>query len=35
VAYYLRTQGFDACNLTGGITQWCVQGGEVEVRTTL
>jgi len=35
VAYYLRTEGLDACNLTGGITQWHVQGGEVEVHTTL
>ena len=33
VAYYLREQGFDAYNLTGGITQWHIQGGEVEVST--
>jgi len=33
VAYYLREQGFDAYNLTGGITQWHIQGGEVEVTT--
>ncbi len=33
VAYYLRQQGFDAYNLTGGITQWHIQGGEVEVAT--
>lgn len=33
VTYYLREQGFDAYNLTGGITQWHIQGGEVEVRT--
>lgn len=33
VAYYLREQGFDAGNLTGGITQWRIQGGEVEVAT--
>lgn len=33
VAYYLREQGFDAYNLTGGITQWHIQGGDVEVRT--
>jgi len=33
VTYYLREQGFDAYNLTGGITQWHIQGGEVEVAT--
>ena len=33
VAYYLREQGFDAYNLTGGITQWHIQGGDVEVKT--
>jgi rhodanese-related sulfurtransferase len=32
VAYYLREKGFDAYNLTGGITQWRIQGGAVEVR---
>lgn len=32
VAHYLREQGFDASNLTGGITQWHIQGGEVEVQ---
>lgn len=31
VAYYLREQGRDAYNLTGGITQWHIAGGEVEV----
>jgi len=31
VAYYLREQGFDAYNLSGGITKWHIQGGEVEV----
>lgn len=34
VAHYLREQGFDAYNLTGGITQWHIQGGAVEVRPT-
>lgn len=33
VAYYLREQGFDAYNMTGGVTQWHIQGGEVEVTT--
>lgn len=32
VAHYLREHGFDASNLTGGITQWHIQGGEVEVQ---
>jgi len=35
VTYFLRQQGFDAYNLVGGITQWHIQGGEVETRTTL
>jgi len=30
VTHYLREQGYDAINLKGGITQWHVQGGEVE-----
>ncbi len=29
VTHFLREQGFDANNVTGGITQWHVQGGEV------
>ncbi len=33
VTYFLRERGFDARNLTGGITQWHIQGGAVEVRT--
>lgn len=33
VTYFLRERGFDARNLTGGITQWHIQGGPVEVRT--
>ena len=33
VTYFLRERGFDARNLTGGITQWHIQGGSVEVRT--
>jgi rhodanese-related sulfurtransferase len=33
VAYFLREKGFDAYNLPGGITQWHIQGGDVEVRT--
>jgi rhodanese-related sulfurtransferase len=32
VAHYLREQGFDAYNMTGGITQWHIAGGPVEVR---
>ena len=34
VTHFLRAQGFDAYNLIGGITQWHIQGGEVEVRTS-
>jgi rhodanese-related sulfurtransferase len=30
VTHYLREQGYNALNLKGGITQWHVQGGEVE-----
>lgn len=30
VTAYLREQGFDAHNLTGGITRWRIEGGEVE-----
>lgn len=33
VTYFLGQQGFDAYNLIGGITQWHIQGGEVEVRS--
>jgi rhodanese-related sulfurtransferase len=33
VTHFLREQGFDAYNLAGGITQWHIQGGPVEVRT--
>lgn len=33
VTHFLCTQGFDAYNLIGGITQWHIQGGPVEVRT--
>lgn len=33
VTHYLLEQGFDARNLTGGITRWHQQGGEVVVRT--
>jgi rhodanese-related sulfurtransferase len=32
VAHYLREQGYDAYNMTGGITQWHIAGGPVEVR---
>lgn len=32
VAHYLREQGFDAYNMTGGITQWHIAGLPVEVR---
>jgi rhodanese-related sulfurtransferase len=32
VAHYLREQGFDARNLTGGITRWHIEGLPVEVR---
>ena len=34
VTHFLRAQGLDAYNLIGGITQWHIQGGEVEVRTS-
>lgn len=30
VTYFLRQQGIEAFNLAGGITQWHIQGGEVE-----
>ena len=30
VTYFLREQGFAASNLTGGITQWHIQGGPIE-----
>jgi len=30
VTAYLREQGFDAFNLTGGITRWRMQGGDEE-----
>lgn len=30
VAHFLRQQGWEAFNLAGGITQWHIQGGEVE-----
>lgn len=33
VTHFLREQGFDASNITGGITQWHVQGGDVVVQT--
>ena len=33
VTHYLLEQGFDAQNLTGGITRWHQRGGEVVVRT--
>ena len=33
VTHFLREQGFNANNVTGGITQWHVQGGEVVVQT--
>jgi rhodanese-related sulfurtransferase len=32
VAHFLREQGFEAYNMTGGITQWHIAGGPVEVR---
>ena len=32
VAHFLREQGYDAYNMTGGITQWHIAGGPVEVR---
>ena len=32
VAHFLREQGYDAYNMTGGITQWHIGGGPVEVR---
>ena len=31
VAHYLLEQGFDAANLRGGITQWRIQGGAVQM----
>ena len=31
VTAYLNEQGFDAHNLTGGITRWRMQGGDTEV----
>ena len=33
VTHFLREQGVDARNVTGGITQWQIQGGPVEVKT--
>jgi len=30
VTHFLRQQGWEAFNLAGGITQWHIQGGEVE-----
>ncbi|MCS6826293.1 MAG: rhodanese-like domain-containing protein [Caldilinea sp.] len=35
VTYFLRQQGLEAYNLAGGITQWQMQGGEVENRSAL
>ncbi len=32
VAHYLRQQGYEAYNMTGGITRWHVQGGPVAQR---
>lgn len=32
VTHFLREQGYDAYNMTGGITQWHIAGGPVEVR---
>jgi rhodanese-related sulfurtransferase len=32
VAHFLREQGYDAYNMTGGITQWHIAGGPVEVQ---
>ncbi len=32
VAHFLREHGYDAYNMTGGITQWHIAGGQVEVR---
>jgi rhodanese-related sulfurtransferase len=32
VAHFLREQGYDATNMTGGITQWHIAGLPVEVR---
>jgi rhodanese-related sulfurtransferase len=32
VAHFLRKQGYDAYNMRGGITQWYIAGGPVEVR---
>jgi rhodanese-related sulfurtransferase len=32
VAHFLREQGYDAYNMTGGITQWHIADGPVEVR---
>ena len=31
VAHYRRRQGFDAASLHGGITQWRIDGGQVNV----
>jgi len=33
VAYFLRERGFDAYNLTGGLTQWHIHGGAVSIGT--
>ena len=32
VTHFLRERGYDAYNMTGGITQWHIAGGPVEVR---
>lgn len=32
VAHFLCEQGYDAYNMAGGITQWQIAGGPVEVR---